>query len=237
MTKTRARDETHKPLGPEVDTATASAPKPVILKGRFGRVEKLEDCHAGDLWDLVKGHDEIWTYLPYGPFGDRTEFAAWISQRAKLNDPFSYAVIDARERAVGIATLMQIRPTHRVIEVGHIVYSPALQGRPLGTEAQYLLARYIFDSLGYRRYEWKCNALNARSRAAAFRLGFTFEGVFRQHMIVKARNRDTAWYSMIDGEWPARRRAFERWLAEDNFDKDGRQRVRLADLTHHEEGR
>ena len=119
----------------------------------------------------------------------------------------------------------------RVIEVGHIVYSPALQRTPLATEAQYLLARYVFETLGYRRYEWKCNALNAASRRAALRFGFTFEGVFRQHMIVKGRNRDTAWFSMLDGEWPARKAAFERWLAPDNFDADGRQKVRA--LTRH----
>src|SRR5207249_2950540 len=114
---------------------------------------------------------------------------------------------------IGIATLMEIRPAMRVIEMGSIVYSPLLQRTPLATEAQYLLARYAFETLGYRRYEWKCNALNAPSRRAALRLGFTFEGIFRQHQIVKGRNRDTAWYSMLDGEWPVRKRAFERWLA------------------------
>ena len=147
-----------------------------------------------------------------------------------LDDPFSYTVIDARGRACGIATLMEIRPAMRVIEVGHIVYGSALQRTPQATETQYLLARYAFETLRYRRYEWKCNALNAPSRRAAARYGFTFEGIFRQHMIVKGRSRDTAWYAMLDSEWPARKRAFEAWLAPDNFDADGRQKGSLAAL-------
>ena len=126
---------------------------------------------------------------------------------------------------------MEIRPAMRVIEVGHILYTGALQRTPLATEAQYLLARYIFETLGYRRYEWKCNALNAPSRRAAARFGFTFEGLFRQHMITKGRNRDTAWFSMLDTEWPARKAAFERWIAPDNFDTQDRQKQSLASLT------
>ena len=147
-----------------------------------------------------------------------------------LDDPYSYAIVDRSGRAVGIATLMEIRPAMGVIEVGNIVYSPALQRTPLGTEAQYLLARYAFETLGYRRYEWKCNALNAPSRRAALRYGFVFEGVLRQHMIAKGRNRDTAFFSMLDSEWPARKAAFERWLAPENFDAEGRQRASLNDL-------
>lgn len=141
-----------------------------------------------------------------------------------------YAIADSHGRATGIAALMEIRPTMRVIEVGHIVYSPTLQRTPLATEAQYLLARYVFETLGYRRYEWKCDALNAASRRAALRYGFTFEGIFRQHMIAKGRNRDTAWLAMLDGEWPARRANFERWLAPVNFSADGRQIVSLSAL-------
>ena len=142
----------------------------------------------------------------------------WVAGRVKLDDPYSYALVDRSGHAVGIATLMEIRPAMRVIEVGHIVYSPAVQRTPLGTEAQYLLARYVFETLGYRRYEWKCNALNAPSRRAALRYGFVFEGILRQHMIAKGRNRDTAYFSMLDSEWPARKAAFERWLAPENFD-------------------
>ena len=154
-------------------------------------------------------------------------FQHWLVSREQLADPFYYAVIDTSGRALGLATLMEIRPEHRSIEVGHIVYSPALQRTPLATEAQYLLAGYIFDTLGYRRYEWKCNALNSASRRAALRLGFTFEGILRQHMIAKGRNRDTAYFSMLESEWPARKAAFERWLAPENFDKQGRQKTRL----------
>jgi RimJ/RimL family protein N-acetyltransferase len=148
-----------------------------------------------------------------------------------LLDPFSYAVVDrATDRATGIVTLMEIRPAMRVIEIGNIVYAPALQRTPLATEAQYLMARYAFETLGYRRYEWKCNALNAPSRRAALRYGFKFEGILRQQMIAKGRNRDTAMFSMLDREWPARKAAFERWLAPDNFDANGKQKLSLSTI-------
>jgi RimJ/RimL family protein N-acetyltransferase len=220
-----------RPVGLPVDTTPAAWPGPVVLKGQFGRIEKLVTRHAAVLWEAIKNHDDIWTYMSgYGPFSDSVAFSDWVSHRASLEDPYSYAIIDSSDRAIGIATLMQIRPAMRVCEVGHIVYSPALQRTPLATEAQYLLARYIFETLGYRRYEWNCNALNAASRRAALRLGFTFEGIMRQHMIAKGRNRDTAWFSMLDCEWPARKGALELWLAPENFDASGRQRVRLSDL-------
>jgi RimJ/RimL family protein N-acetyltransferase len=219
------------PIGPRVDASPAARPGPVVLHGRFGRVEKLMARHAGDLWQVVKDHDHIWTYMSaYGPFPDAAAFSAWLAERANLLDPYSYAILNPAGQALGIATLMQIRPAMRVVEVGHIVYSPALQKTPLGTEAQYLLARYAFETLGYRRYEWNCNALNAPSRRAALRYGFTFEGIMRQHMIAKGRNRDTAWFSMLDSEWPARRRAFETWLDSGNFTADGTQRLRLGEL-------
>jgi RimJ/RimL family protein N-acetyltransferase len=166
----------------------------------------------------------------YGPFPDGGAFARWLADRETLQDPYYYAVVDAAGRAVGVSALMEIRPVMRVAEVGHIVYSPALQRTPLGTEAQYLLARYVFETLRYRRYEWKCNSLNAPSRRAAERYGFRFEGILRQHMIAKGRNRDTAYFSMLDGEWPARKAAFERWLAPENFDSNGRQKASLAAL-------
>lgn len=219
------------PVGPVASEAPAPRPGPVVLEGRFGRVEKLDERHAAALWDAVNGDDTLWTYLGYGPFPGAAAFAAWVAGRVKLDDPYSYAIVDgASRRAVGIATLMEIRPAMRVIEVGHIVYGTPLQRTPLATEAQYLLAHYAFETLGYRRYEWKCNALNAPSRAAAMRFGFAFEGIFRQHMIVKGRSRDTAWYSMLDSEWPTRKAAFERWLAPDNFAADGSQRTRLSVL-------
>ena len=201
------------------------------LEGRFGRVERLAQHHDAALWDAVKGHDQIWTYMSsYGPFANFAAFAAWVGSRLALDDPYSYAVVDKAGRATGIATLMEIRPAMRSIEVGHIVYSPALQRTPLATEAQYLLARYVFETLGYRRYEWKCNALNAPSHRAALRYGFVLEGTLRQHLIAKGRNRDTAYFSMLDGEWPARKIPFERWLAPENFDSEGRQKTKLGDV-------
>jgi RimJ/RimL family protein N-acetyltransferase len=222
---------TGQPVGPLVDDTPARRPGPVTLEGRYGRIARLDLSHAGSLWNAVAGHDDIWTYMStYGPFADAAAFSRWLDGRVKLDDPYSYAVIDSSGQAVGIATLMEIRPAMRSIEVGHIVYSPAVQRTPLGTEAQYLLARYVFETLGYRRYEWKCNALNAPSRRAALRYGFVFEGVLRQHMIAKTRNRDTAYFSMLDGEWPARKAAFERWLAAENFDAAGKQRVSLSEL-------
>jgi len=231
------------PLGPSVDAGPAGRPSTTSLQGRFGRLEKLEPRrHGHRLWEAVKGHDEIWTYLPsYGPFPGGAqffEFLEWLTGRTRLeHDPFPYAIVGLSGRALGIVTLKEIRPAMRVIEIGHLVYSPALQRTPLATEAQYLLARYVFETLGYRRYEWNCDALNAASRRAAPRLGFTFEGIFRQHRIAKGRNRDTAWYSMLDSEWPAREAAFERWLAPDNFDADGRQWTRLNELDESDGGR
>ncbi len=222
---------TGQPVGLQVDQTPALLPEPVTLQGSHGRVEKLDLRHGADLWRAYAGHDHIWTYIStYGPFADGAAFSKWLASRVALEDPCSYAIVDRSGHAVGIATLMEIRPAMRVIEVGHIVYSPALQKSPLGTEAQYLLARYTFETLGYRRYEWKCNALNAASRRAALRYGFAYEGTFRQHSIAKGRNRDNAWLSMLDSEWPARKAAFERWLAPENFDAQGKQKVSLSEL-------
>jgi RimJ/RimL family protein N-acetyltransferase len=216
--------QTGQPVGPLVDATPAARPGPAPLAGRFGRLEKLAPSHAASLWDAVKHADHIWTYMPsYGPFPDATAFTQWVAARATLDDPYSYAIVATDGRAVGIIALMAIRPEHRVVEVGNVVYAPAIQRTPLATEAQYLLAAYVFETLGYRRYEWKCDALNAASRRAALRYGFGFEGIFRQHMIGRGRNRDTAWYAMLDGDWPARKAAFERWLAPENFDSGGRQ--------------
>jgi RimJ/RimL family protein N-acetyltransferase len=223
--------QTGQPVGPPVDDTPAARPGPVTLTGRFGRVEKLKPEHAASLWEAVKGHDRLWTYMPnYGPFADAAAFEQWLTKRVTLDDPYSYAIIDAEGRAIGIFALMAIRPEHRVIEVGNVIYSPALQRTPLATEAQYLLARYAFETLRYRRYEWKCDALNAASRRAAERYGFSFEGVFRQHMIGKGRSRDSAWFAMLDGDWPARKAAFEQWLAPGNFTADGKQKVSLSAL-------
>jgi RimJ/RimL family protein N-acetyltransferase len=224
--------QTGQPVGLKVDTTPARRPSPVVLKGRYGRLEKLQPEHATDLWQAFAGHDRVWTYITTdGPFASEVDFTPFIAKRAAANDPYAYAIIDLADRAVGYFTLLHIEPEMRVIEVGHVLYSPKLQRTPLGTEAQYLLARYIFETLGYRRYEWKCDSLNAASRRAALRYGFTFEGIFRHHVITsKGRNRDTAWFSMLEGEWPERKRSFERWLAPENFDSDGRQKVSLAAL-------
>ncbi|HET7805337.1 MAG TPA: GNAT family protein [Pseudolabrys sp.] len=231
MSDSQRHPATGQPIGAPVDDRPAARPGQVTLGGRYGRVEKLASNHAATMWDAVKGHDAIWTYMSqYGPFADASEFAAWVTRRAALDDPYAYAIVDSSNRALGIATLMDIQLDMRVIEVGHIVYSPALQRTPLGTEAQYLLARYAFETLGYRRYEWKCNSHNAASRRAALRYGFVFEGVLRQHKIAKGRNRDTAYYSMLDSEWPQRRLNFERWLSPVNFTADRRQKVSLSKL-------
>ena len=220
---------TTQPVGAAVDATPARRPGPVTLTGRHGRLERLNAArHGQSFWQAACGHDRIWTYLPHGPFGDFAAFSKWLDGCEQSEARYFYAVIDRDEQVVGVMSLMEIRPAMRVIEVGYIAYAPALQRTPLATEAQYLLARYAFDELGYRRYEWKCDSLNAPSRRAAQRFGFIFEGIFRQHMIVKGRNRDTAWYAMLDGEWPARKRNFERWLAPTNFDADGRQQQSLA---------
>ena len=220
------------PVGEPVDPSPALLPGAVTLPGRYGSVARLDAARdTAGLWQAVRGHDTIWTYMSgYGPFVDERAFAVWLAEREALKDPYYYTVLDPDGRALGLSTLMEIRPAMRVVEVGHIVYSPALQRTPLATETQYLLARYAFETLGYRRYEWKCNALNAPSRRAALRYGFIFEGILRQHMIAKGRNRDTAYFSMLDSEWPARKQSFERWLAPDNFDREGRQKQSLAAL-------
>jgi RimJ/RimL family protein N-acetyltransferase len=222
---------TGQPIGHAVDSRPAEWPGAVTLTGRYGAVERLQPSkHRASLWDAVRGHDKLWTYMAYGPFADEVIFEDWLTSRETLADPFYYAIVDASGRAVGLATLMSIRPDMRVVEVGNILLSPSLQRTALATESQYLLARYAFEALRYRRYEWKCDALNAASRRAALRFGFTFEGVFRDHMIIKGRSRDTAWFSVIEDEWPARRAAFEHWLAPANFAADGTQKARLGEL-------
>ncbi len=200
-------------------------PERIQMEGRYVTLEPLVAAkHADALWNATKGFDTLWDYMPYGPFPAREAFDAHMAKFEVSEDPMVYAIIDKNTGlAVGNATLMRIDEPNRVIEVGGILFSPLLQ-RTLGsTEAMYLMAKYVFDTLNYRRYEWKCNALNAPSRAAALRLGFVYEGLFRQHMIVKGENRDTTWFSMLDSEWPARREAFERWLNPANFDSAGRQ--------------
>jgi RimJ/RimL family protein N-acetyltransferase len=231
MTASVPDPETGQPIGLPVDPTPAPRPGPVTLQGRYGRIEKLRAEHAADLWKVFAGQDQVWTYISTdGPFTSEKEFTDFIAMRAAAEDPYAYAIIDATGHAVGYFTLLRIVPQMRVIEVGHVLYSPALQRTPLGTEAQYLLARYVFETLGYRRHEWKCNSFNAPSRRAALRYGFTYEGTFRNYIIAKGRNRDDAWFSMLDSEWPSRKASFESWLAPKNFDAEGRQKVSLAAL-------
>jgi RimJ/RimL family protein N-acetyltransferase len=204
------------------------------MDGRFCRVEPLEiDRHAADLHaaNCTAADPRDWTYLGYGPFDTLDSYIAWMQRVCRSEDPLFHAIVDlATGKAVGVASYLRIDPANGSIEVGHINYSPLLQRAPAATEAMYLLMRRAFE-LGYRRYEWKCDALNARSRAAAQRLGLSFEGIFRQATVYKGRNRDTAWYAAIDAEWPGLQAAFQQWLSPANFDEHGRQRARLADLT------
>ena len=185
--------------------------------------------HTADLWMGVQGHDEVWDYLADGPYANEADFNHAIEEKqAALSAVFYALLTEANGRAEGYASYMRMDPANGVIEVGNILMAPSLQRTTAATEAMYLMARHIIEDLGYRRYEWKCNAGNEPSRRAALRFGFTFEGIFRQHMIIKGRNRDTAWFSMLDNEWPARKDAFERWLDPANFDAEGRQRMSLS---------
>lgn len=223
------------PIGDPVPGWTPPPRPPrVALAGRYCRIEPLEpDRHAADLHtaNQADAEERMWTYLAYGPFATLEDYRAWMLDTCAGDDPLFFAIVDAASgRAVGVASYLRIAPAAGSIEVGHLAFAPALQRTPAATEAMFLLMRQAF-ALGYRRYEWKCDALNAPSRAAARRLGLSFEGVFRQATIYKGRNRDTAWYATIDGEWPALEAAFMRWLDPTNFDEQGRQRQRLADLT------
>jgi RimJ/RimL family protein N-acetyltransferase len=190
--------------------------------------EELYEASHGDAAAL-----RIWDYLSYGPFGTVDAFREWLRTCSATADPLFFAVRDRRTgRATGVAAYLNIVPKQGTIEVGHIWFGPTLQNTPAATDALFLLIRHALDDLGNRRMEWKCNALNEGSRRAAVRLGFLFEGIFYQHMISRGRNRDTAWFSILDGEWPRLRAAFDAWLAPENFDADGRQRISLSELTH-----
>jgi RimJ/RimL family protein N-acetyltransferase len=222
------------PIGKLVPGWTSrQKPSPTTMAGRFCRLEPLDpDRHAADLYraNSEDRDGRMWTYLPGGPYAGFSAYLAAL-EAGLLREGFTTFAVLADGTAVGVASYLNANPSAGSIEVGAIAYSPALQHKPAGSEAMYLLMRHVFDDLGYRRYEWKCNALNAASRAAAQRYGFRFEGVFRQADVVKGCNRDTAWFSIIDGEWPAIKRAFEHWLDPANFDANGQQRQRLSVLT------
>lgn len=217
-----------------VDSTPAKRPLRISLTGRHVSVSRLKSAeHGGALWEATRGveNEALWRYLWEGPFAERGEFDASLKAMESSEDPLYVAIVDnATRKAVGRASYLRIEPKHRCIEVGAILFSPLLQRKQGATEAMYLMMRHAFEDLGNRRYEWKCDARNEASRRAALRLGFTFEGIFRQHMIVKGQNRDTAWFSVIDKEWPHLKEAFEKWLAPENFDKEGGQKQPLAAL-------
>ncbi|MGE0284525.1 MAG: GNAT family N-acetyltransferase [Parvibaculaceae bacterium] len=208
-----------------------SRPERSFLDGRYARLEPLDPArHGADLLasSQAPGADDRFRYLFEEPPADKTAFAAWLEKVAASTDPLFFAVIDKSSgRAEGRQTLMRIDPGHGVIEIGNILWGPAIARTRVATEALFLFARHVFDDLGYRRFEWKCNNLNEPSKRAALRFGFAFEGVFRQHMVVKGKNRDTAWFAMTDRDWPALRAGYQRWLDPANFDADGRQLTKL----------
>ena len=222
-----------RPVGPEVPGwRPAQMPGDMVLEGRFARVEPLRvERHAAQMYDHFAGTPELWTYMPWGPFSSSVAFRREIAKLVDVPGYAYYAICDPRSgKPLGKAAYMNIVPENGVIEVGGIAFSPVLQQSPIATEAMVLMMRWAFEA-GYRRYEWKCNALNVPSRRAAQRLGFSYEGVFRQHMIVKGHNRDTAWFAVTDQEWPALNEAFTLWLDPANFDAEGLQKERLSNLT------
>ncbi len=214
------------------DWQGVARPDGATIEGRFVRLERLDaDVHAADLFRAVNGHDTLWDHLGYGPFSSASAYHRWAKDMAASDDPLFYVLRDrATGHCGGVASYLRIDPANGVIEVGHINIAPEMQRGPAATEAMFLMMQVAFDA-GYRRYEWKCNARNIPSRRAAQRFGFNFEGIFRNHMVVKGHNRDTAWFSVIDTEWPALREAYLAWLAPRNFDAKGQQRERLSDLT------
>jgi len=224
------------PIGfPMPDWQPCPPPPRTPMDGRVCRVEPIDperhaaDLHAANMQD-TEGRN--WTYLGVGPFDTPAEYRAWMEQDCLGDDPLFHAIVDkGTGKATGVATYLRIEPKVGVVETGHINYAPPLQRTIAATEAMYLMMARVFDELGYRRYEWKCDALNAPSRAAAKRLGFQYEGIFRQATMYKGRNRDTAWFAITDGDWPALKAAFQQWLSPENFDADGEQRVSLSALT------
>lgn len=221
-------------LGEIVDWQPVPPPSRIVLPGTRVRLEPLDPDRHGAALFAAQGSDadpELWTYMASGPYPDEAPFRGYLETAAGSDDPLFFAIVDAATGiAQGVASYLRVDPANGVIEIGHIWLGAALQRTPAATEAIFLLARHAFDDLGYRRLEWKCNARNARSRRAAERFGFAYEGTFRQHLVVKGRNRDTAWYAIIDREWPPIRAAFEAWLDPGNFDETGSQRRSLREI-------
>ncbi len=206
-------------------------PNAPVLQGKFARLERFEAAHAADLFESFNGYDALWDYMPYGPFHAASAYHRWAKDTALGDEPWFYAIRDhSTGHLGGVASFLNIVPSHGSIEIGHICLAPSIAGTRVSTEALAQMIAWAFEA-GYRRVEWKCNALNIPSRYAAQRLGFSYEGVFRNHLIVKGRNRDTAWFAMTDAEWPALREAYGAWFSPRNFDAEGRQIERLSDLT------
>lgn len=228
------------PLGNPIGVPTGNVNKPntpdelVKLVGKYCYLESLDaKAHAAQLYEVFSLDTQglLWTYMPQGPFKGESEYQTWVEGVQHKADPFFYAIIDSEtNKAVGVASFLRVDPAASSIEVGWITFSPLIQQKPIATESMYLMMKYAFD-LGYRRYEWKCNALNTPSINAAMRLGMSFEGLFRQATMVKGHNRDTAWFAILDRDWPTAKAAFETWLAPENFDAQGQQKQRLSDLT------
>jgi RimJ/RimL family protein N-acetyltransferase len=215
-----------------------AAPRPLTLRGRYVSLEPLDaDRHTAALWEALRGRDEVWRWLSDGPYECEADLYRALADKQASGSAVFFAILpedgsqaSPHRAAAGYASYMRMEPAHGVVEVGNILLSPRLQRTRAATEAMYLMARHVFDDLGYRRYEWKCNAQNEPSRRAAVRLGFSFEGIFRQHMVIKDHNRDTAWFAMLDHEWPAHKRAFEAWLNPANFGPGGEQVNKLSIL-------
>ena len=223
--------DTERQVGPALSWQPARRPERTVLKGRLVRLRPLDAGHDAESLH-AESYTDLWTYLPSGPYRDAAEYRERLAVDQRSEDPLFFTLVRLEDECpVGIASYLRITPEHGVIEIGHIWFGESLRRSTAATEAIYLLAAHAFDKLGYRRLEWKCNALNQASRQAAERFGFAFEGIFRHHMVVKDRNRDTAWYAITDDEWPAIRDAFEAWLSPENFDDAGRQRRRLGELT------
>lgn len=224
-------NEFNQPIGDALPNFTiGDLPQAVLLQGRFCRLEKLSLAkHGKDLFEVYSSPLNYWTYLSLMPFNDDRTFEKFLYQLENSKDPYYFSIVDqSNGQSIGSFALMRIDPKNRVIEVGWVIYSPKLQKTKIGTEAHFLLAEYVFEQLKYRRYEWKCDSLNEASHRAAKRLGFTYEGTFRQSVVYKERNRDTAWFSMLDTEWEKNKVRFKRWLADDNFDVNGKQKSSLS---------
>lgn len=224
----------HEELGPALGWTPAQTPPMTTLFGEYVRLEKLDpEKHTDALYNAQSGPDSdgrTWLYMGRGPFPDLDSFREYIEQMAASSDPAAYAVIPTDGEAAGIVTYLRINEQHGSIEIGHIWYGASIQRTPVTTEVVYLAAKHVFEDLGYRRFEWKCYATNERSKRAALRLGFTYEGTFRNHLVVRDRNRDTAWFAMTIEDWPRIKAAFEAWLDPSNFDVSGQQKQSLTSL-------